>query len=45
MLNDNSFAKAYKDGLIVINREKLDDWKLITNICIRVFKHKYHRLL
>ena len=22
---DNSFAKAYKDGLITINREKLDD--------------------
>ena len=22
---DNSFAKAYKDGLIAINREKLDD--------------------
>lgn len=22
---DNNFAKAYKDGLIVINREKLDD--------------------
>ena len=36
---DKSFVRAYKDGLITINREKINAWNLITNIYTRVFNH------